>query len=526
LEATLHRTENVPGFQSPLIGSASQTGFQFLHLPVLGMMGNFERRRLIFGLLAVTILVMARAQTLLVQNLHLSLDEPVYTSLPVWIKTDLAYPYEARYPYSEDPSDFGPNEIELKRRNEAMQPRSFPRFGNSPGSGIQDGSVAPPNAPENRLPLHLKYPIDEPGTYSVRWTAVRHVLVGKRQTKVVVGRSDWLTFEVKPSTPEQRDAWLEKTLAAVPTDPGPLVGDFLPSLLVASPDPRVLRRVLDLLYSKDQLVSGYAFDSLGLFHADELRAQALELTHHRGLSDRMAYLLSWHPQFQDRREELVQATLPYLQSSDDRQVAATLQLLGWVVHPPKVSWPASSDIPGRADRAVLAAAPSLLKRDGDIPQMLALYLGGVKSDESRGLLWQLVEGAGSGHEQALIVLTWIGDDRDLPRLGEWLWRPGDADIYGRDLSTLPYGLMHGYGDRAIPYLEQAISASPYVFVRTESAEQLILKQKPAAIGFFLDAVQNHRFYKQELIQWLIDQCGLPPNSDDQAVIAFLKSRTP
>jgi hypothetical protein len=47
-----------------------------------------------------------------------------------------------------------------------------------------------------------------------------------------------------------------------------------------------------------------------------------------------------------------------------------------------------------------------------------------------------------------------------------------------------------------------------------------------AIGFFLDAVQNHRFYKQELVQWLIDYCGLPPNSDDQAVIAYLKSRTP
>ena len=86
--------------------------------------------------------------------------------------------------------------------------------------------------------------------------------------------------------------------------------------------------------------------------------------------------------------------------------------------------------------------------------------------------------------------------------------------------------MRGYGDRAIPYLEQAMSASPYVFVRTQSAEQLIIGQKPAAIGFFLDSVQNHRFYKQELVQWLIDCCGLPPNSDDQAVVAYLKSRTP
>lgn len=489
------------------------------------MAANLERQTLIFVLLAVTIPMVARAQALPVQKLHLSLDQPVYTNLPIWIKADLGYPYEARYPYGEDPSDFGPNAIDLKRGNEVIQPPCFLPSGYF-RSGILDGSAAPPNAPTNRLPLHLKYPIDKPGAYSVRWTAIRHVRVGTRLTEVVVARSDWLTFEVKPSTPEQREAWLKKELVAVPGDPGLLVGDFLPSLLAASPDPRVLRAVLEQLYSKDQLVSGYAFSSLGLFHGDNLRAQALELVHHRGLSERMAYLLSWNPQFQDDREELVRTTLPYLQCRDDRQVAATLQLLGSVVHRTEANWPANSDLPGRPDRAVLAVAPDLLERDGDVPQMLALYLGGVKSDESRGFLWKLAEGTGAGHEQALIVLTWIGDDRDLPRLAELLRKPGDADIYGRDLFSLPYHLLHAYGDRAIPYLEQAMSASPYVLVRTQSAEQLILKQKPAAIGFFLDAVQNHRLYKQELVQWLIDECGLPPNSDDQAVIAFLKSRTP
>jgi hypothetical protein len=120
--------------------------------------------------------------------------------------------------------------------------------------------------------------------------AIRHVLVCKRLREVVVARSDWLTFEVKPSTPEQREAWLKKELTAVPGDPGPLVGNFLPSLLVASLDSRVLRAVLQELYSKDELVSGYALSSLGLFHEDDLRA--LELVHHRGLSERMAYLLS------------------------------------------------------------------------------------------------------------------------------------------------------------------------------------------------------------------------------------------
>ena len=70
-----------------------------------------------------------------VRSLHLSLDESVYTSLPVWIKADLGYPGDARYPYREDPSDFGPNEIEFKRVSETILPPSFLRVGNFRNTG-------------------------------------------------------------------------------------------------------------------------------------------------------------------------------------------------------------------------------------------------------------------------------------------------------------------------------------------------------------------------------------------------------
>jgi hypothetical protein len=487
------------------------------------MAATSERRMLILALLAIILPAPARAKAVSVQKIHLHVDQPVYTNLPVWIKADLNYPFEARYPYHENPSDFGPNQLEVKRRGQVLLPRPFPNFGGFVGTGIMDGSAAPASAPTNRLPLHLQYSIDEPGTYSVRWTAIRHLLEGGHWAPVVVARSDWFTFEVEASTPEQRESWLKKQLAAVPNDPGQLVGDFLPSLLVASPNPRALQVLLDQLYSKNSLVSGYALSSLDLFSIDDLRTQALALVHHRGLSERMAYLISWNPQFRDDKEDLVRITLPFLRSGDDRQVAATLQLLYFLVHPVKASWPANSEVPAQADRAVLAIAPNLVKRDGDIPQTLALYLGGIKSDVSRDLLWQLAERTGPGHEQALIVLTWIGDGRDLPRLGDLLLKPGHSDIYGRDFAGLPYSLMRGYGDRAVPYLEQAISASPYAFVRTSSAEQLALKGNRAAFGFILEAVQNSRFYKPELVQWLKDHCGLSRSADDEAVIAFLKS---
>jgi hypothetical protein len=130
------------------------------------------------------------------------------------------------------------------------------------------------------------------------------------------------------------------------------------------------------------------------------------------------------------------------------------------------------------------------------------------------------------HEQALIALTWIGDAQDLPRLAELFIQPGDADKYGRDLASLPYSLVRAYGDATVPYLERAVSESPYAFVRTQSAEELALRGRPVAFQFFLDAVENRRFYKQELVGWVKTHFPneVPGSADDAIVIAFLKTR--
>ena len=40
------------------------------------------------------------------------------------------------------------------------------------------------------------------------------------------------------------------------------------------------------------------------------------------------------------------------------------------------------------------------------------------------------------------------------------------------------------------------------FVRTQSVEQLALRGRPIGYRFFLDAGENDRFYKQELVIWL------------------------
>lgn len=107
-----------------------------------------------------------------------------------------------------------------------------------------------------------------------------------------------------------------------------------------------------------------------------------------------------------------------------------------------------------------------------------------------------------------------------------LIKPGDADKYGRDLASLPYHLVRAYGDSAIPYLERAVSESPYAFVKTQSAEELALRGRPIAFDFFLDAVEKDKFYKQELVSWLKTHFAneLPGSADDATIVAFLTAR--
>jgi hypothetical protein len=466
----------------------------------------------------------AHAQTSNVQKFQVQLSDPAYTGMPVWIHAELSFPLEIRYPYGEDPGDFGPNRVEVKRESSLL-----PKVPYKPwvvGGGVLDGSIAPATSPKNRLPLHLQYAFDKPGIYSVRWTEVRHSFQDGQVAEVVVAQSGWLDFEVRQSTPEQRKNWFEKQRARVPSDAGEFVGNFLPSLLADAPDPRGLQVVLEQLYSTERLIHGCALGSLRFFREEDIRSQVLDMLQLRGPNEGLAYVISWHaPWFQDRKDDLVRTALPYLHSREDWQVAATLKMLGFLVHLGNFHWPPDSDIPAKSDQVVLAAAPELIGKSSEVSQLLAEYLGGIKSHSARELLWQVAERPEPAHEQALIALTWIGDAQDLPRLSELLIKPGDADNYGRDLASLPNQLVRAYGDLAVPYLERVVSDSPYAFVRTQSAEELALRGRPAAFRFFLDALEKDRFYKQELVGWLKTRFPneLPASADDATVITFLKT---
>jgi hypothetical protein len=171
-----------------------------------------------------------------------------YVHMPVWIDVDQPATYGISYPYSMFPLDFGGNELEVFYKGEPFAP-----FRASIGRG--NSTTAPRDSPRERLPLHLIYRFDEPGVYSVRYTA--------RRDKGI--QSDWTDFVVEPYSAAQRAVWLEaEAVQARTASAGELVGDIIPSLL-ARPDDLALSVLLTLVDNPDGLVREYARMSLLLF---------------------------------------------------------------------------------------------------------------------------------------------------------------------------------------------------------------------------------------------------------------------
>src|SRR5271156_4237975 len=109
------------------------------------------RRIFALAILATVTPCSAHAQVSNVQKFQIHVTDPAYTGLPVWIYAELGFPLEIRYPYGEDPRNFGPNKLEVKYEGRVIEQESR-EASFSVGTGLLDGSIAPASSPKNRLP--------------------------------------------------------------------------------------------------------------------------------------------------------------------------------------------------------------------------------------------------------------------------------------------------------------------------------------------------------------------------------------
>lgn len=163
----------------------------------------------------------------------LSLEQPAYVHMPVWIDVDAPEPYAATYPCGLWPWRFQGYEFEVSRNGERLAPVRQP---SQPANGRGDRGQPCDGSSTSRFPLHLLYHFDEPGTYSVRFTAMKD--------SEILYQSEWTDIRVEPYSEDKREEWLRSLDAKAGN--GRSAGEIVSSLL-AWPDSRALAVLLKLI---------------------------------------------------------------------------------------------------------------------------------------------------------------------------------------------------------------------------------------------------------------------------------------
>ena len=192
----------------------------------------------------------------------IALENIARVGMPIWLKINMPYERDSgiRYPFQIYPAAFGCNEVEV-RRNGVLLTRIA-----DVGTQATGAIIGPANPCgwlgferephfKDRLPLHLQYRFDQPGTYEVRLTMPRHF------EDDVASVIDWTKIEILPADDSERERWLADKVANAPADTADLLTDFLPSVL-GSPDDETLRILLPYLDHPDRLVRDYAMYGL------------------------------------------------------------------------------------------------------------------------------------------------------------------------------------------------------------------------------------------------------------------------
>ena len=115
----------------------------------------------------------------------ISLPDPVYTEMPIWMKIESPTGYKIHYPSSTTPNDFYCNEVEVKQDGRLLRP--LVGLTAAGRAGAVCGWLGIADIAESTLPIHLQYTLTEPGTYMVRFTRREY----RRAKPDIAEQSEW-----------------------------------------------------------------------------------------------------------------------------------------------------------------------------------------------------------------------------------------------------------------------------------------------------------------------------------------------
>ncbi len=451
----------------------------------------------------------------------ISLESPARVGMPVWVKLSMpGLETAVQYPFDIHPAGFACHDVEVRRDGKPL-PRvatlATRAIGGIAGSGSACSFLGLPAESHHigRIPLHLQYRFDQPGTYQVRYTMYSDF--------PATIRSAWTAIEILPGTPRERTQWLKELSTQAPDDTVALLTDFLPNLL-GVPDQQSLELLSRYLYHSDSLVRQYAMYGLTYWPGPEADAVIREAVNRKGPTDvAVQFLLRTPELLASQGDSLVDGAIPYLRSASPVLVrgAVTAIFRGALLENPR----ANPALRTRAETAMVLAANHVVSV-GD-PQTISDYtaaLGTLRNDRASPVLWDLIR-RNVAREQAVIALAWRHSPADLPKLAQLTLVPahgrGNVD---RELSGLASAIRRGYGAAALPYLETMLARSEFTPVRIESARELMLAGRSAGFAFAADAIENARAYRREMIDFVRGQFAELRQAGDAAVLTFVKVR--
>ena len=166
-------------------------------------------------LFAASVLIVSSAQnTPPIPIAQISLPDPAYVGMPIWMQVDSPTNHTVHYPSSTTPNDFYCNEVDVKQNGRLLSPlKGFPPAGRA---GPACGWLGVADNAQSKLPIHLQYPLTQPGTYLVRFTRREHRGTGKLE---IAEQSDWVALHLRTAPPGMIESWLSRQLSTLPAGP-------------------------------------------------------------------------------------------------------------------------------------------------------------------------------------------------------------------------------------------------------------------------------------------------------------------
>jgi hypothetical protein len=180
------------------------------------------------------------------KDILLRVEGKAYVHMPLWVDFTIPLNDSFGYPASPCPWDFGGFQIEVRKDGHLLPASPMPKCTDVDLVGTPS-AIRVRTGGSHRLPVHLYHIFHSPGEYELRMSGP---LFTPDLSKVSrTGYSDWIHVTVEPFSDTERQAWLDTATRTVPSGNTQRHESEVIVSLLAQPDEKALKALLNFLPS-------------------------------------------------------------------------------------------------------------------------------------------------------------------------------------------------------------------------------------------------------------------------------------